>query len=240
MRIAIIGYGKMGKEIEKAAIERGHTISIIIDLNNQTDIQPSKFAETDIAIEFSSPEAAFDNIMKCFNANIPVVSGTTGWLTHLEEVKEACLKDNKALFYAPNFSIGVNIFFKLNQELAKWMNKFRDYTVKLEEIHHIHKKDKPSGTAVELANGIIKNYQAKNKWIVDPVEDIEQDEIPISSKREDMVPGTHIVQWDSEIDSIELSHTAKNRKGFAMGAVMAAEFMYGRKGFFTMDDLMQF
>ena len=240
MRIAIIGYGKMGKEIEKAAIKRGHTISIIVDLNNQADIHPAKFAETDIAIEFSSPEAAFDNIRKCFNANIPVVSGTTGWLTHLEEIKEACLKDNKAFFYAPNFSIGVNIFFKLNQELAKWMNKFRDYTVQLEEIHHIHKKDKPSGTAVELGNGPIKNYQPENKWIVDRVKDIEQDEIPISSKREDLVPGTHIVQWDSEIDSIELSHTAKSRKGFAMGAVMAAEFMYGKKGFFTMDDLMQF
>ncbi len=240
MKIAIIGYGKMGKEIEKAAIERGHTISIIIDLNNQGDIHPEKLTETDIAIEFSSPEAAFDNIMKCFNANIPVVSGTTGWLTRMEEVKKACLNDKKALFYAPNFSIGVNIFFKLNQELAKWMNKFSDYTIGLEEIHHIHKKDKPSGTAVELANGIIKNFKLKNKWLVDPVEDTEQDEIPISSIRKDMVPGTHIVQWESKTDNIELIHTAKSRKGFAMGAVIAAEFMKGKKGFFTMDDLMQF
>ena len=240
MKIAIIGYGKMGKEIEKAAIERGHTISIIIDLNNQEDIHPEKLTETDVAIEFSSPDAAFDNIMKCFNANIPVVSGTTGWLARMEEVKEACINDNKSLFYAPNFSIGVNIFFKLNQELAKWMNKFSDYTIGLEEIHHIHKKDKPSGTAVELANGIIKNHELKNKWLVDPVEDIEQDEIPIFSKREDMVPGTHIVKWDSEIDSIELKHTAKSRKGFALGAVIAAEFMKGKKGFFTMDDLMKF
>ncbi len=240
MKIAIIGYGKMGKEIEKAAIERGHTISIIIDMNNQEDIHSEKLTETDVAIEFSSPDAAFDNIMKCFNANIPVVSGTTGWLARMEEVKEACINDNKALFYAPNFSIGVNIFFKLNQELAKWMNKFSDYTIGLEEIHHIHKKDKPSGTAVELANGIIKNHELKNKWLVDPVEDIEQDEIPIFSKREDMVPGTHIVKWDSEIDSIELKHTAKSRKGFALGAVIAAEFMKGKKGFFTMDDLMKF
>ena len=240
MEIAIIGYGKMGKEIEKAAIERGHTISIIIDLNNQEDIHPEKLKETNVAIEFSSPDAAYDNIMKCFNANVPVVSGTTGWLSRMEDVKEACLKNDKALFYAPNFSIGVNIFFKLNQELAKWMNKFKDYTVQLEEIHHIHKKDKPSGTAVELANGIIKNYEPKNKWIVDPLEELAHDQIPIFVKREDMVPGTHIVQWDSEIDNIELSHTAKSRKGFAIGAVIAAEFINGGKGFFTMDDLMQF
>ncbi len=239
MKIAIIGYGKMGKEVEKAAIERGHSISLIIDLKNQSDFNPGKLKDTDVAIEFSSPDAAFNNIMRCFDADIPVVSGTTGWLNRMDEVREACLKEGKSMFYAPNFSIGVNIFFKLNRELAKWMNKFRDYEVSVEEIHHIHKKDKPSGTAVAIAEGIMENFEPKDNWVVDPEQKIEKNHIPIVSKRENMVPGTHIIQWDSEIDTIELTHTAKCRKGFASGAVIAAEFIIGRKGFFNMDDLMQ-
>jgi 4-hydroxy-tetrahydrodipicolinate reductase len=239
MNIAIIGYGKMGKEVEKAAIERGHTISIIIDLNNQSDINPEKLKDTDVAIEFSSPDAAFNNILKCFDTDIPVVSGTTGWLDRMEEIRKDCLDHGKALFYAPNFSIGVNIFFKLNRELAKWMNKFRDYDVSIEEIHHIHKTDKPSGTAMAIADGITENYEPKTSWIVDPVENPSINQIPIFSKRESMVPGTHIIQWDSEIDSIELTHTAKSRKGFAYGAVIAAEFLKGKEGFYTMEDLMQ-
>jgi 4-hydroxy-tetrahydrodipicolinate reductase len=239
MNIAIIGYGKMGKEVEKAAIERGHTISVIIDLNNQSDINPEKLKDTDVAVEFSSPDAAFENIMKCFDANTAIVSGTTGWLDRMEEVREACVENGKALFYAPNFSIGVNILLKLNRELAKWMNKFRDYDVSIEEIHHIHKIDKPSGTAVAIADGITENYEPKTDWIVDPVENTSINQIRIFSKRENMVPGTHIIQWDSEIDSIELTHTAKSRKGFANGAVIAAEFLKGKEGFFTMENLMQ-
>ena len=229
----------MGKEVEKAAIEKGHSISLIIDLDNQSDINPEKLRDTDVAIEFSSPDAVYDNIMKCFNANVPVVSGTTGWLNRMEEVRKACLDNGKTLFYAPNFSIGVNIFFKLNQELAKWMNKFPGYEISIEEIHHIHKKDKPSGTAVAIAEGIIENYELKTSWEVDPEQKIENTQIPIVSKREDMVPGTHRIQWDSEIDCIELTHTAKSRKGFAIGAVIAAEFLPGKKGLFNMDDLMQ-
>jgi len=238
MKIALIGYGKMGKEIESIARKRGHEISKIIDIKNNEEFGSEELMHSDVAIEFTVPESAFENILKCFTINLPVVSGTTGWLNELKKVEEECMKNNQSFFFAPNFSIGVNIFFKLSQFLTKWMNKLGDYNVTLEEIHHIHKKDAPSGTAVALANDIIENYPEKNSWVLDPDEVVQTDEIPIISQRKDMVPGTHEVAWDSDVDSIEIIHTAKNRKGFALGAVLAAEYIVDKKGVFNMDDLL--
>ncbi|MDX2442539.1 MAG: 4-hydroxy-tetrahydrodipicolinate reductase [Bacteroidales bacterium] len=238
MKIALIGYGKMGKEIESIALKRGHEISKIIDIKNNEEFGSEELMHSDVAIEFTMPESAFENILKCFNNNLPVVSGTTGWLNELKKVEKECMKNNQSFFYAPNFSIGVNIFFKLSQFLTKWMNKIGDYNVTLEEIHHIHKKDAPSGTAVALANDIIENYPEKSSWVLDPDDVVQADEIPIISQRKDMTPGTHEVAWESDVDSIEIIHTAKNRKGFALGAVLAAEYIVDKKGVFNMDDLL--
>ena len=238
MKVALIGYGRMGHEIENIALKRGHEISKIFDEHNQNEFTPQELIGSDVAIEFTVPLSAYSNIMQCFKANIPVVSGTTGWLSDFDKIEKECLTNNQTFFYAPNYSLGVNVFFNLNKYLAKWMNKLHDYNVTMEEIHHIQKKDSPSGTAIALADDLIEIHENKNKWVVDPSEIINVDEIPIISHREDQVPGTHKIHWESEEDSIEIVHTAKNRKGFALGAVLAAEFIVDKKGVYNMGDLL--
>lgn len=238
MKIALLGYGKMGKEIEKTAIERNHQIVLIVDVDNTNDFTVSNLKKADVAIDFSTPSSAYDNIMKCFEADIPVVSGTTGWLDHVDAVTKICNEENKTFFYASNFSIGVNILFAVNKHLARIMNRFEDYDVEMEEVHHIHKLDAPSGTAISLANDLISNFQRKNKWALEPVPDPAT--LKIKAIRENEVPGIHKVTYDSAFDTIGISHSAKSRKGFALGALMAAEFIKDRKGVFTMSDLLNF
>ena len=236
MKIAIIGYGKMGKEIEQIAVSRGHSIVLKVDKDNQLNyIEELKNA--DVAIEFSTPDSALSNIYNCFDANIPVVVGTTGWMDKFEEVKKSCGQKNQTLFYASNYSIGVNLFFKVNEYLAKLMNSYTEYNVEMEEIHHIHKLDAPSGTAISLANQLINELDAKQKWVNSPAEN--KNELSIISKRIDEVPGTHTVTYNSSVDEISITHKAYNRKGFALGAVIAAEWIIGKKGFFGMPDLLK-
>ncbi|MBI4931285.1 MAG: 4-hydroxy-tetrahydrodipicolinate reductase [Bacteroidetes bacterium] len=237
MRIALFGYGKMGKEIEQIALHLGHEIALKIDVNNINSITKEDLQKCDAAIEFSTPHTAISNMNKCFEAGIPIVVGTTGWYDKADEVKKTCNQKNGCLFYASNFSIGVNIFFKVNEQLAKMMNNYSDYNVSVEEIHHIHKLDAPSGTALSLANQITDNLSRKSKWINTKTNNAE--ELEIISKREGEVPGTHIVKYFSTIDDIEIRHTAHNRKGFALGAVMAAEFVKGKNGVFGMNDMMK-
>jgi len=238
MKIALIGYGKMGKEIEKIAVERGHTIVSIIDMDNVNDFESPQFKSADVAIEFSRPDSAYDNYKKCFAANVPVVSGTTGWLEHLNDIKQACEGGKQTFFYASNYSLGVNIFFALNKHLAKIMNKFSDYNVRMEETHHIHKLDAPSGTAITLAEGIIEEIDKKQRW------NLEKEELPsdiaIHCIREGEIPGIHEVIYESFSDVISIKHDSKNRKGLALGAVLAAEFTCGKKGFLTMDNMLSF
>ena len=238
MKIALIGYGKMGKTIEQIALQRGHTISVIIDENNRNDFDSPAFKDSDVAIEFTSPASAFDNYMKCFESNVPVVSGTTGWLEKIDEIKKACQEDSQTFFYASNFSLGVNIFFELNKHLAKIMNQFPDYNVKMEEIHHIHKLDAPSGTAITLAEGIIESIDRKAKW--NPEEEDSATDIAIHCIREGEVPGIHEIIYESEVDTISIKHDAKTRQGFALGAVIAAEFAHNKKGFLEMSDMLKF
>jgi len=238
MKIALIGYGKMGREIEKIALQRKHEIVSIIDINNPEDFDSQQFLTADAAIEFSQPQSAVDNYKKCFERNIPVVAGTTGWLNRFDEIKKICESSNKTFFYASNFSIGVNIFFAVNRYLAKIMNNFPAYNVGMEEIHHIHKLDSPSGTAISLAEEILKNIERKTKWI-EGTEGVSSD-LSIQSKREGEVPGIHEIFYESEVDVISIKHEAKNRKGLALGAVLAAEFIKGKKGFFTMKDMLDF
>lgn len=237
MKIALIGYGKMGKEIERIAKDRGHEISCIIDINNINEFESETFKSSDVAIEFSSPAAAFDNYMKCFAVNVPVVSGTTGWLDKIDVIKEACTK-GQTFFYASNYSIGVNIFFHLNKVLSKIMNNFPDYDITMEEVHHTQKLDAPSGTAITLAEDIIENIEAKDKWTKEVADN--NNEIAISSVRHGETPGIHTIKYDSDIDKIVIHHSAHSRKGFAMGAVIAAEFTCGKKGFLGMEDMMSF
>ncbi len=237
MKIALIGYGKMGKEIEQIALQRNHTFPLIIDINNQDDLTIENLYGVDVAIEFTSPETAVGNIKKCFAAGVPVVCGSTGWHDQFEEVKAQCMRENKTLFYTSNYSLGVNIFFKMNEYLAKMMNNFPQYEIEMEEIHHTQKLDAPSGTAISLAEGIIKNVDRKTKWELDQQSDEEA--IKITAVRRETVPGTHIILYESEIDFIEITHSAKNRKGLALGAVLAAEFVIGKKGVLTMDDLLK-
>ena len=237
MNIAIIGYGKMGHEIEAIAKERGHNISLIIDKDNRDDLTPENLSKVDVAIEFTTPETAFENVKACLLAGKPIVSGSTGWLDKLEEAKELAKKGNGALFYASNFSIGVNLFFKVHQMLAKYIDKVKGYNFDIEEIHHTQKKDAPSGTAITLANLISDEIDKLNGWTLSPK--IEEGKIPITAVREGVVPGTHIVTLNSEQDEIILTHRAKSRKGFALGAVLAAEFSMGKKGFLTMDSLLK-
>ena len=237
MKIALIGYGKMGHAIEQIALQRGHEIVSVIDVNNQEDFMSDAFKSADVAIEFSMPAVAMDNYRRAFAAGVPVVSGTTGWLEHLPEIKEAC-KAGQTFFYASNFSLGVNIFLALNKYLAKIMNDFPAYDVRMVETHHVHKLDAPSGTAITLAEGLIDNIERKNKWVEgkEPAED----EIGICSVREGEVPGIHTVIYESDVDTISITHDAKSRMGFALGAVVAAEFTCGKKGFLTMQDMLKF
>jgi 4-hydroxy-tetrahydrodipicolinate reductase len=237
MRIALIGYGKMGKAIEQIALEHNHTVPLIFDIHNLSDLTVENLKGADVAIEFTSPETAVGNIKKCFAAGIPIVCGTTGWLDKFEEIKTQCLSEGKTIFYSSNYSLGVNIFFKLNEYLAQIMNKFPQYDVEMEEIHHMQKLDAPSGTAISLADGIIKNIDRKTMWELD--NQSGQDAIKITAVRRDTVPGTHIILYDSDVDFIEITHSAKNRKGFALGAVLAAEFVIGKKGVLSMDDLLK-
>jgi 4-hydroxy-tetrahydrodipicolinate reductase len=229
MKITLIGYGKMGREIERAALERGHEIVLTIDVDNPEDFDsPALLTSTDVAIEFTRPESAYANYLKCFERHIPVVAGTTGWLKHLDEIEKTCREQKQTFFYASNYSLGVNLFFALNRHLARMMNRFPEYDVRMEEIHHIHKLDAPSGTAITLAEEIVKNIDRKNR-----------DTLPIESIREGEVPGTHEVVYESNADLIRIRHEVKNRTGFALGAVLAAEFIHGKTGFFNMDDLLR-
>lgn len=236
MKIAIIGYGKMGKEIEKIAVDRGHEIVLKIDITNPEDLSIQNLQKADVAIEFTIPSSAVNNYKLCFEAGIPVVSGTTGWLDRQPEVFENCKKLNGTFFYTSNFSLGVNIFFLLNKKLAALMANFDEYKIEMTEIHHTQKLDAPSGTAITLAEGIIENIPAKTKWVNQETENAA--EIGIISERVGDVPGTHTIKYDSEVDYIEITHSAKNRKGLAFGAVLAAEFSHGKKGVLTMNDLL--
>ncbi len=236
MKIAIIGYGKMGKTIEKLAIEKKHEIVLKINDTNLHELTVDNLKKADVAIEFTCPESAFANINLCFDAHIPVVSGTTGWLDKFDEVKDRCKNENQAFFYASNYSLGVNIFFKLNSYLAKIMNKFENFNVQIEEVHHIHKLDAPSGTAITIAEDIISEINRKKEWVKD--EEINQEQIAIKSHREGEIPGIHTVTYNSAVENIVISHESKNRKGLAQGALMAAEFIIGKNGMFGMDDLL--
>ena len=238
MKIALIGYGKMGKTIEQIALQRGHQIVSIIDINNTADFDSEAFRSADVAIEFTTPATALGNYMRCFEANVPVVSGTTGWLSHLDEVKAKCEQEGKTFFYASNFSVGVNIFFALNRYLAKIMNGFPAYDVRMTEVHHIHKLDAPSGTAITLAEGILDNVERKERWTLETTE--QPTDLPIHAIREGEVPGIHEIIYESEADTISIKHDAKSRAGFALGAVIAAEFTAGKKGFLGMNDLFHF
>ena len=238
MKIALIGYGKMGKTIEQIALNRGHQIVSIVDINNPEEFQSANFKSADVAIEFTTPATAFDNYMKSFAAGVPVVSGTTGWLDRIGEIKEKCEKEGKTFFYASNFSIGVNIFFALNKYLAKIMNNFPVYNISMTETHHIHKLDAPSGTAITLAEGIIENVDRKDRWTLETAE--QPTDLPIHAIREGEVPGIHEVTYESDVDYISIKHDAKSRAGFALGAVVAAEFTAGKKGFLGMDDMLKF
>ncbi|MBI9052724.1 MAG: 4-hydroxy-tetrahydrodipicolinate reductase [Bacteroidales bacterium] len=237
MNIAIVGYGRMGRAIEQIALERGHQVVLKIDAKDIDSIAKSDFNNVDVAIEFSTPESAFSNINLCIDNKIPVVSGTTGWLNRIEQVVERCKNEDATFFYASNYSLGVNLFFKINENLAKIMSKFSDYSIELEETHHIKKLDAPSGTAITLAEGIIKNNQKINTWKEE--ESTTFDSIPIVSKREGSVPGNHKVTYESDFDKIIIEHDAKSRKGFALGAVLAAEFIADKRGYFTMNDLLE-
>ena len=238
MKIALIGYGKMGKTIEQIALQRGHQIVSIIDINNTADFDSEAFRSADVAIEFTTPATALGNYMRCFEANVPVVSGTTGWLEHLDEVMAKCEQEGKTFFYASNFSVGVNIFFALNRYLAKIMNGFPAYDVRMTEVHHIHKLDAPSGTAITLAEGILDNVERKERWTLETAE--QPTDLPIHAIREGEVPGIHEIIYESEADTISIKHDAKSRAGFALGAVIAAEFTAGKKGFLGMNDLFHF
>jgi 4-hydroxy-tetrahydrodipicolinate reductase len=236
MNIALIGYGKMGKAIEEIAIAKGHVILFKFDISNQTEFTVENLQQCDVAIEFTSPHSAVDNLKKCFEAALPVVCGSTGWLANWEKVKAACQAKNGALVYASNYSIGVNLFFELNTYLATLMNKHTNYNVMLEEIHHTEKKDAPSGTAITLAEQILQNITSKKSWVNDSSDNKE--ELEIISKRIDPAPGTHIIKYYSPIDDIEMTHTAHNRLGFAGGAVLAAEFIATKKGIYNMKQVL--
>jgi 4-hydroxy-tetrahydrodipicolinate reductase len=238
MNIALIGYGRMGHEIESIAVKRGHFIKLIVDEDNVTDLNSSKLKGIDVAVEFSSPSAAFNNIVKCLGEKVSVVSGTTGWLENYNDVVEVCNKNKTSFIHSSNFSIGVNLLFRLNTELAKQMDRYHDYSVSIEEIHHTKKLDAPSGTAITIAEGIIMQHSGYKNWCF--TKDKTNDCVPISSLREGLVPGTHTITWDSDIDTISLKHEAKNRKGLALGAVVAAEFIHSKNGVFTMNDVLGF
>ena len=236
MRIAIIGHGKMGKAIEEAALACKHEIGLIIDIDNREDLNSTHLAGHDVAVEFSTPSAAFENVSACFDAGIPVVSGTTGWNDSLPRVIEWCRKEKKSLVHASNFSLGVNLLFHINSRLAALMNRFGQYEVSIQEIHHVLKKDAPSGTAIALAEGIISGMDGKDKWTLSP--EPEEQEVGIRSVRAGDIFGIHEVSYESEHDRLSIRHSAKNRMGFASGVILAAEFIRDKKGFYTMQDVL--
>jgi len=245
MKIALFGYGKMGELIERLAIQRGHEIALIVDKNNRAQLTMEDLQDVEMAIDFSQPEGVLDNIQLCFEAGTPIVVGTTGWHESLDEVREACLAGNNSLLYGSNFSIGVNVLFHVNKILAKAMDPYKSYEVQVEEIHHTQKLDSPSGTAITLAEGILENNSNKSSWVNNLIGEGEEKipkagELLIESHRIDEVPGTHTVIYSSEIDQIELKHTAHNRKGFAVGAILAAEWLEGKVGFFEIGEMFDF
>jgi len=245
MKIALLGYGKMGQIIERFALERGHEVVLKISIDNAGDLTKANLSKADMAIDFSAPSVALDNIYACFDANVPVVVGTTGWYGELQQVKNDCLNSNNTLLYGSNFSIGVNIFFHINQVLAKLMNNFAAYEVQVEEIHHTQKLDAPSGTAMTLAEGIIDALDGKKEWVNEVVsepakEAVKADQVLIESYRVENIPGTHTVVYSSEVDDIELKHTAHSRAGFALGAVVAAEWLENKQGFYNIADIFNF
>ena len=251
MKIALIGYGKMGKEIERIAVERGHEIVSIIDIDNSGDIESEAFATADVAIEFTAPGVAYENCKRAMAAGVKVVSGSTGWMQqHGEEMKSLCENEGKTLFWSSNFSLGVAIFSAVNRYLAKIMNNYSGYSVEMTETHHIHKLDAPSGTAITLAEGILAELDRKSAWAMGDLTNpdgsvteaapVQESELKINAIRRDEVPGIHTVRYDSVADSITITHDAKNRSGFALGAVLAAEFVKDNSGFLGMKDLFNF
>ncbi len=245
MKIILLGYGKMGQQIEQFAHKRGHEILLIVDKDNRESLTAADLIGADVAIDFSQPLAALSNISLCFEANIPIVVGTTGWYEHLQEVESTTLAANQSLLYGSNFSIGVNIFFHVNKLLAKAMNPYKQYDVQVEEIHHIQKLDAPSGTAITIAEGILSGLDHKQDWVNEVVGTADElvakpNELLIESLRIEDVPGTHTVLYSSEVDQIEFKHTAHNRAGFALGAVVAAEWLIGKKGFYQVTEMFDF
>lgn len=245
MKLALLGYGKMGQIIERFALERGHEVVLKINIDNTDDLTTANLSKADVAIDFSAPDAALSNIYACFDANLPVVVGTTGWYGQLQEVKNECLSRNNTLLYGSNFSIGVNLFFHINKVMAKLMNDYPAYEVQVEEIHHTQKLDSPSGTAMTIAEGIIEQMDRKKEWVnelggtqFDEV--VKKEQLLIESLRIENVPGTHTVLYSSEVDEIELKHTAHSRAGFALGAVVAAEWLQNKQGFYNIADIFNF
>lgn len=251
MKAAIIGYGKMGREIERILAQRGHDVALVIDIDNAADLDAAHLAGVDVAIEFTTPATAYRNIRTCLECDVAVVSGTTGWTERLPELQALCRERGGAMFYASNYCLGVNLMFRLNRQLAAMIGRVGGYGVRIEEVHHTQKKDAPSGTAITLAEGIIENLPAKEGWVnyapgiehaarrVDRSEDTPADCIEIRSVREGMVPGIHTVSYESEDDILELRHTIKNRRTLALGAVVAAEFLCGKQGVYGMEDLLE-
>lgn len=248
MKIAILGYGKMGRIIEKVAEDRNHEIILKIGSSNQDELTTEALEKADVVIEFSTPDVVLHHIQECFKAKVPIVVGTTGWYEHLQAIENQCKETNNTLLYASNFSIGVNVFFHANRLLAKLMNNYPNYKVHTEEIHHTRKMDSPSGTAITIAEGIIEGLNNKQEWVntlnveyIDNLDKtIQNNQLLIASKRIEDVPGTHFIQYTSEVDCIELKHTALNRDGFAFGTVLAAEWVQGKKGFYSEKDMFDF
>ena len=251
MKVAIIGYGKMGREIEKILAERGHEVKLIIDQDNASDLDAEHLEGVDVAVEFTTPQTAYQNIKTCIECGVAIVSGTTGWTDRLKELQELCVERGSAMFYASNYCLGVNLMFRMNRQLAHLMGRVGGYDVRVGEVHHTQKKDAPSGTAITLAEGILEELPSKSSWVnyapgiaqathrtEDPMHE-SADKLVICSVREGMVPGIHTVTYESEDDVLEMKHTIKNRRALAQGAVVAAEFLCGKKGVYTMDDLLK-
>jgi 4-hydroxy-tetrahydrodipicolinate reductase len=236
MRILLLGYGKMGKVIEQTALRRGHEIVGRIDINNRHELENITTQNTDAVIEFSAPEAAYENLKWCMSRGLRTVCGTTGWLEHRPEIDELCVNNNATFFYASNYSIGVNLFFRLNAQLAQLIAPYNQYKIQTTEVHHTEKKDAPSGTAITLAEGLIEHLPNKIMWVNEA--NANENQIPIVSLREGKVPGTHIIRYDSDVDSIEIQHIAHSREGFALGAVIAAEWIQGKTGVFGMNEMI--
>ncbi|MEA3452474.1 MAG: 4-hydroxy-tetrahydrodipicolinate reductase [Bacteroidota bacterium] len=237
MKIALVGNGKMGKEVVKFAQQKGHELINVFDIDNKNEFTVENIQKADVIFEFTNPESAFENISKCLDADVPCVSGTSGWLDKMEEIKLRCQNENKTFFYASNFSLGVNVLFKINNVLAKIMKNYPAYDVSVNETHHIHKLDAPSGTAIKIANQIISEIDNKNNWKLDKG---NKNDLIIKAEREGEVPGIHEIEYKSDIDTISIKHSAKNRLGLAQGAVLAAEFVKDKSGFFTMENLLNF